>query len=238
VQPDSSSPALNYWHQELVTKGDGTKQRYEEYFKEFLEFIGKSPDELIVQRQQDILNPDRKIQRRIESQFLAFLAKKKQDGYSVATQQVIFASIRSFFEIHYFPLIMRKGDYPKGDSDGVKRATKEAILKALKNQNARNRVTTVPLILFIKDTGLRVSDVRRLNYGDIADQLENGATLIQINIITQKTKLLAKTFIGEEAIQALKEYIEARNMAEIKQLLAKGYKYEMDFNGVKLFTKK
>jgi integrase len=210
VQPDSSSPALNYWHQELVTKGDGTKQRYEEYFQDFLEFVGKNPDELIVQRQQDILNPDRKIQRRIESQFLAFLAKKKEDGYSVATQQVIFASIRSFFEIHYFPLIMRRGDYPKGDSDGVKRATKEAILKALKNKNARNRVTTLPLILFIKDTGLRVSDVRRLNYGDIADQLENGATLIQINVITQKTKLLAKTFIGEEAIQALKEYMEAR----------------------------
>ena len=150
VQPDSSSPALNYWHQELVTKGDGTKQRYEEYFQDFLEFIGKNPDELIVQRQQDILNPDRKIQRRIESQFLAFLAKKKQDGYSVATQQVIFASIRSFFEIHYFPLIMRRGDYPKGDSDGVKRATKEAILKTLKNQNARNRVTTLPLISFHK----------------------------------------------------------------------------------------
>ena len=31
---------------------------------------------------------------------------------------------------------------------------------------------------------------------------------------------------------------EARNMTEVKQLLAKGYKYEMDFDGVKLFTKK
>jgi integrase len=210
VQPNSSSAALNYWHQELVSKGDGTKQRYEKYFQEFLEFIGKNPDEVIVQRQQDLLNPDRKIQRRIESTFLGFLAKKRQDGYSIATQQVIFASIRSFFEIHYFPLIMRKGDYPKGDSDGVKRATKEAILRTLKNGNARNRVTTVPLILFIKDTGLRVSDVRRLNFGDIADQLESGATIIQINVITQKTKLLAKTFIGEEAIQALKDYIDAR----------------------------
>ena len=31
---------------------------------------------------------------------------------------------------------------------------------------------------------------------------------------------------------------EARNMAEVKQLLAKGYKYEMDYDGVKLFIKK
>jgi site-specific recombinase XerD len=62
----------------------------------------------------------------------------------------------------------------------------------------------------MKDSGLRVSDVRRLNYGDIAKQLENGETIIQINIITEKTNLLAKTFIGNEAIQALKEYLEAR----------------------------
>ena len=198
---NETSPALQYWQNELATKGEATKQKYRQYFNEFLTFIGKTPDELIVQRQQDLLNPDRKIQRRIESQLLAFIAKKKQDGYAVATQQLYFASIRSFFEIHYFPLIMRRGDYPKGDSNGVKRATKEAILKVLNNKKARNKVTTIPIILFMKDSGLRISDVRRLNYEDIANQLESGETVIQINIITQKTKRLAKTFIGEEAIQ-------------------------------------
>jgi integrase len=63
---------------------------------------------------------------------------------------------------------MRRRDYPKGDSNGVKRASKEAILKVL-NKKTRNSVTIKPLILFIKDTGLRVSDVRRLKCGDIAN---------------------------------------------------------------------
>ena len=80
----------------LANKEEGTKQRYQEYFNEFLTFVGKTPDELIVQRQQDLLNPDRKIQRRIESLLLAFLAKKKAEGYAVATRQIYFASIRSF----------------------------------------------------------------------------------------------------------------------------------------------
>jgi integrase len=204
-----ASPAFQYWQNELATKGKATKQKYRAYFEEFLGFIGKNPDELIVQRQQDLLNPDRKIQRRIESQLMAFIAKKKANNYAVATQQIYFAAIRSFFEIHYFPLIMRRGDYPKGDSNGVKRATNEAILKVLNNKT-RNIVTIKPLILFIKDTGLRVSDVRRLKYGDITSQLEKGNKIIQINIITQKTKLLAKTFMGEESIHALKEYFEAR----------------------------
>ena len=201
---------MQYWQSELANKEEGTKQRYQQYFNEFLSFIGKTPDQLVVQRQQDLLNPDRRIQRRVESLLLAFLAKKKAEGYAVATRQIYFASIRSFFEIHYFPLIMRKGDYPKGDSNGVKRATKEAILKVLNNKRQRNKLTIKAIMLFIKDSGLRVSDVRRLNYGDISKQLENGETIIQLNVITEKTNLLAKTFIGEEAIAALKEYIEAR----------------------------
>ena len=105
---------------------------------------------------------------------------------------------------------MRKGEYPKGDSNGVKRATKEAIIKVLDNKQQRNKLTVKAIMLFIKDSGLRVSDIRRLNYGDIAKQLEKEETIIQLNIITEKTNLLAKTFIGEEAIHALKEYLEAR----------------------------
>ncbi len=30
---------------------------------------------------------------------------------------------------------------------------------------------------------------------------------------------------------------EARNIIEVKTLLAKGFKYEMDYDGIKLFTK-
>lgn len=121
--------AFKYWHDELVSKGESTRERYEIYFNEFLIFVGKTPDELIVQRQQDLLNADKKIQRRVESQLNAFIAKKKADGYAVATQQLYFASIRSFFEIHYFPLIMRKGDYPKGDSNGVNGQPKKLYSK-------------------------------------------------------------------------------------------------------------
>jgi hypothetical protein len=72
--------AMQYWQSELTTREEGTKQRYQQYFNEFLSFVGKTPDEIIVQRQQDLLYPDRKIQRRIESLLLAFLAKKKVEG--------------------------------------------------------------------------------------------------------------------------------------------------------------
>ena len=50
----------------------------------------------------------------------------------------------------------------------------------------------------------------------------------------QATPILAEATTGGENYPVA----EARNMAGVKQLLAKGYKYEMDFDGVKLFTKK
>jgi len=206
------SPALKYWQDEIATKGEATKEIYARNFAEFLKFVNMNPDQLLAQRQDDILNRDIKTQRRIESQFLSFIAKKKKEGYAAATLQIIFASIRSFFEIHYCPLRMRRKDYPTGDSNGVRRATKEAILKVLYDKRTRNKATERAMFLFLKDSGLRISDARRLNCGFFLEALEKNpdTDLIPISIITQKTKLLAKTFIGEEAIEAIKDYLEER----------------------------
>jgi hypothetical protein len=40
---NEASPALKYWQSELATKCEATKQKYQEYFNEFLDFVGKNP---------------------------------------------------------------------------------------------------------------------------------------------------------------------------------------------------
>jgi hypothetical protein len=50
---NEASPVLQYWQNELATKREATKQIYREYFNDFLDFVGKNPDELTAQRQQD-----------------------------------------------------------------------------------------------------------------------------------------------------------------------------------------
>ncbi len=205
-----SSPALQYWEDELSAKDPATKEIYLTNFSKFLEFTGKTPDELLRQRQEDQINPDRKIQRRLESQLIKFISAKREEGYSSATLQIYYASVRSFFEIHYYPLIMRKGDYPKGESIGVRSATQEAILKAIESNTGRHKKQLHAIILFLKDSGMRISDARLLNYGASKNPLERGDKIIPITIITQKVKTVQKAFIGEEAIHAIKEYIESR----------------------------
>ena len=205
-----TSEALNYWQNELGNRSDSTKDLYLRHFEKFLNYQGKTADELIQERAEDQTNKDVKIQRRIESQLIQFLRETRQNGYSPATLQTIYAAVKSFFEIHYFPLRMRRGDYPKGESIGVRAATKDMIQKALIQTKTRNKYETKAVILFLKDSGLRVSDARNLNYGDIQKQLESGAKIISITVVTQKSKIIAKTFIGEEAIAALKTYLTTR----------------------------
>ena len=177
--------------------------------------MGINPDEVLAKREEDIISPDKKIRRRFESELNQFIAAKRKEGYKVASLQVMWASIRSFFEMHYCPLVTRKGDYPTGDSEGVKRATDEAIRKVL-DRKTRLSFQTKPLILFTKDTGLRISDVVAMNCGDIPSQIEMGVCPIQINVLSKKTHLIAKTFIGKDAIDALKEYFKKREEGSLK----------------------
>lgn len=210
-----NSKALLYWQKELSNRDEKTATRYLQYFLEFCKYSEKSPDDILDQREQDSINPDKKTRRRYETELNLFIASKRKEGYKIASLQVMWAAIRSFFEMHYCPLIMRKGDYPTGDSEGVKRATDEAIIKAIARKT-RLSFQTKPLMLFLKDTGLRISDAVAMNCGDIPQQIEKGICPIQINVICEKTNLLAKTFIGQEAIDALKEYFKKREEGSLK----------------------
>jgi hypothetical protein len=62
----------------------------------FFDFHKQNPDKLVLQRQQDLLNKDIKMQVRIESLLLAFIVKKKE-GYSIATQQIIYICYKPLF---------------------------------------------------------------------------------------------------------------------------------------------
>jgi integrase len=197
------SPAIQEWQAQLANRAEATKLRYLQFFREFCQFLKVTSDELLQQRINDALNPNLKIQRRIETLFLGFINKKKQEGYSASTQQFLFAAIRSFFECHYYPLKMRKNDYPQGDCIGAKRATKEAILKLFTDKTMKNWAMYRAIIHALNDTGLRVGDLRSLNCKFFLDALKANPNtdIIELKIITQKTKLLATTFFGEESLE-------------------------------------
>jgi hypothetical protein len=107
---------------------------------------------------------------------------------------------------------MRKKDYPKSKADGVKRATKEAILKIV----AENNVSLTAKILTANDTGLGISDLRNLNCNIILDNPNKN--FIHIHTKRQKTGDKVDTFLGFDAITALKNYLSARGYSLFRAL--------------------
>jgi len=197
--------ATEYWLSELTNRSEATKSKYESFLLKFAAFCGKSPDELLKQRKIDLRNEDVKVQRSVESNLKGFISSLAQKNYSISTQQIAYSSVRSFFEMSYLPLRMRRGDYPSGESLGSRAATKDDIRVLVEKAPLRVR----SIIMFLKDTGLRVSDARRLLFKDLGEDWEK-QTFIPLFLVTKKAKTIAKTFIGIEAINALKEYVEQR----------------------------
>ena len=207
---------MKYWLNELATHDKATIKNYERYFEDFLAYLNTDADKLLAQRIEHLKHDDIKVQRTIESYFLQFLRDLKEaKGYENGTLQVVFAAIRSFFEMHYCPLRTRKKDYPKNTPNGVRRASKEHILKVLEGYKPRDKPQFEALFFSIKDTGLRVIDLSKMNCNVILENWDK--EVIPITVRTEKTGYLAKTFFGKDATTALKEYIEARRKGTKKK---------------------
>jgi len=85
----------------------------------------------------------------------------------------------------------------------------------LEKATPQNKTTFKALVMTLKDTGLRVTDLMNLNCNSILDNWNK--TLIMFTIVTEKTGYLAKTFFGSDAIKALKEYINDRRNGSRKR---------------------
>ena len=101
---------------------------------------------------------------------------------------------------------MRRKDYPKGKAKGVRRATKEHILKVLDKYPNNKRLHAV--IHAINDSGLGVSDLKEVPISLFLDNPD--AKIILYHAIRQKTGDEIKTFFAEESINAINEYLKER----------------------------
>lgn len=126
---------------QLACKAPATKQKYKMFFLRFAEFMGKSPDELLEKREQDVKSEDKKVKRHVETDLLTWISELKSgkgEDFAAGTKQIAFASVKSFFEINEQPLKMHRGDYPTGESIGSRAFTRELVKKVLdENVNSR-----------------------------------------------------------------------------------------------------
>lgn len=188
------------------TGSEATKRSYLGVVRRFCCYVGMDPDELL------------KLEReKLESLVQSYCDKFNNPNYSRKYANNILRILKSFFEAnglrlnvesYYLPTRYRKRpEYIP---------TKNEVYDMADNAGSlRNRA----IILTLFSTGLRVSTLIALTYGDVKEELEKGYPIVKIPVYPEMKKRIPEackgnisyfTFTCREAVKAIKLYLEER----------------------------
>jgi integrase/recombinase XerD len=159
--------------------------------------------------------------REASEKLQAFLDAKHGEGRSIRYLNTLKAYLETFFKVNGFrdrhSLEVERYHQPARYRKKPEYIpTPEEIWRmAYAAGSKRNRA----LILFAYESGLRNATIRALRYGDVAEELGEGLEIVRVPVYPEmknidpgacKGGIPYYTFIGREAVQALKEYLSER----------------------------
>lgn len=200
-------------HYTRKVKSQKTKENVCLALKGLSEYVGNTPDELVSLTQKEASE--------IVQNYVDSLAQK---DYSVRYVNVCLAYLKTFFAVngfkgsealeverHYQPSRYRKRrEYIPTPAEIYKMAYAAG--------SKRNRA----LVLSLYTSGLRNSSIRALLYSDVKEELERNIDLIKLPVYPEMKKADAGackgnipyySFISKEAADALREYLEERELS-------------------------
>jgi len=195
---------VQYWMDALANRAPATKSSYLKHLRAFCEATGKTPDELIAQRKQDLKSDDLYVRHRTEMMLKKHIADLDDQECSISTQKLRYASIRSFFQCHYMALELRRTDAPSGEPIGKEPASRKQIKRMI---DIAEPFKFRCLISFLKDCGWRLGDVLNLTWGDMNDM---GEGFWNFKKVTEKRRVVGNGFVGPETTELMQLYRKKR----------------------------
>lgn len=202
---DSVQKLLN--HLSRYTKSESSRVRYLNHLRQFCEWSALKPDQLVSLQKE-----------RVEALVQGFVDELAGLDRSRAYVNSVIKRLRTFFrangikdldlKTYFVPTRYRKKPEYIPTKDEV-----HAIASAA--GSPRNRA----LVLALWSSGLRVSTLTALNYGDVAQELEEAKPCILVRVYPEMKSRVADackgsipyhTFICSEAIEALRTYLRDR----------------------------
>lgn len=209
------SKAMRIWLSELNTKSSSTKEVYLIYFNTFMERWNiPNAEELYEMRRTDLESDDTRDHQRIERMVKTLMAEMRQSGKSASTCKQVGKSLSSFFDTQGMPLTLKSKDLPKGASNGQRLALVQHIKDMWDYSPTETKLKTRAQLMFLKDSGLRISDLANLNMGDYieAETIEYRGQPYKKFWPTETQKMAVTAFIhvGPETVEAVEEYLKER----------------------------
>ena len=206
----------------IVQVKPSSQPSYLSALKAYVEFTGLNPKELIDEAEEDRRKPRRK-QGKPEQRLAEFHRWLLSDyevktrgknrrpsgrkGLSKMMAATYVAAIRSFYRRNGFPIMTKTPKAaPKKENRKLTLTPNEVKLLVDHAPTLRDRA----IILFMFQGGFDTSTICSLNYGDVKRGLEREEVPLQIDVVREKEEVEYFTFIGRDAIEALKAYLNER----------------------------
>jgi integrase len=180
--------------------------------EKFCNWCNKTPDQLILERDKEIRNPDPNSRTGIRDLILDFRKYLETEGYAPKSIAAYDGCIRGFFTAVLGPRGMINVKNYEG-SQITQRKNLVPTIEELKLMIDLVNIEEKFRIIFIAQTGLRISDALKLKIGDISRELELGKVPLTIWFVPTKDRESIGeriTFLGSDGVHILKEYLNWR----------------------------
>ena len=135
--------------------------------------------------------------------FVNWLCKKK--GFKKGVASSIHAAVKSL--IKYNCRIRLSIGTP---NVGIVESLKPITIEEFKKLDTIATIQQKWIIRGLKDSGMSREDFIELTYGDVKRDLERGDQYIHLNVIRRKEQIKYETFLGPNAVEALRLYLQIR----------------------------
>lgn len=189
-----------------------TRKNYSYSLRKFVEWYGKSADEILALRKEDLTqkagenlidykNRAVRFQKEIEK----FHSHLLEQGYSINSARNLTLGIRQLFRFYQMPIITRTGSNVSRTVQTSRNfpLTIEHVRKMYKVANLKERT----ILSLAVDLGLRISDFLSIKKSDLPSLDEEAP--IAFDLLTQKEKVTAKCFLSQESVDLLRTYLPA-----------------------------
>ena len=218
-----SDPTASRWFSTIVR--DSTKHVYKSALKRYVEFTGLTPKQLIEEALEDTKKPVLERQDIVKKRLLEFYTwlkteapvkkRRKVDKDTIVTEVVgkglsdkmahtYVNAIRSFYAT--FDIVVKfkgRSRLPKPKVTTRRLLLKPADVKRLIDHAPTLRDRAIILVMF--QSGIDVSTLCSLKYKDVKNKLEDHP--LKLDLVRGKTGVEYYTFLGRDATEALKAYL-------------------------------
>jgi len=185
------------------TRSKSTFKEYKSGINKFAEWFNKTPNEVLALRVQDWKSDDLHQKRRFNRELERFHKWLIDQGFAVNSARTYCLGIRQLFRYYEMPMT-----YLSKEISRTIPTTKDfipTVAQLRKMFESAGALRDKLIVTMGKDLGWRIGDFVKIRK-DMLPNLEQEAP-IPFELITEKEKIIAKSFISAETVELLKEYL-------------------------------